>query len=82
MHTSKIFNSWNSRIVDGNMRNLVRNGTIYSYEADMNPEQLFECISQTLLASIDRDSYSGWGAEIIIITPERIITREIKTRMD
>lgn len=48
----------------------------------MEPEELFEVISQVLLAGLDRDSYSGWGAVVHVITPDKIITREIKTRMD
>ncbi|KAF3782485.1 Proteasome subunit beta type-3 [Nymphaea thermarum] len=32
------------------------------YKPDMEPDELFETISQALLASIDRDCLSGWGA--------------------
>lgn len=52
------------------------------WSPDLEPEDLFETISQALLASIDRDAYSGWGAVVHIITPDKIITRDIKTRMD
>lgn len=52
------------------------------YKPDMEPEELFQATSQALLAGIDRDSLSGWGAVIHIITPTKIITRELKTRMD
>lgn len=48
----------------------------------MEPEELFEVISQCLLASVDRDAYSGWGGIVYIITPEKIIERRLKTRMD
>lgn len=48
----------------------------------MEPEELFEVISQVLLASIDRDAYSGWGAIVWIITKDKIIERKLKTRMD
>jgi len=48
----------------------------------MNPNELFETISKCLIAAVERDSISGWGGIVHIITPDQIITREIKTRMD
>ena len=53
-----------------------------SYKENMEPEELFEVISQCLLSSVDRDAYSGWGAEVYIITPDQIIQRRLKARMD
>ncbi|KAH9975471.1 20S proteasome subunit beta 3 [Lactifluus volemus] len=52
------------------------------WEPDLGPEDLFETISQTLLNSVDRDAYSGWGAIVYVITPEKVITRTLKGRMD
>jgi len=52
------------------------------YRPDMEPEEIFEVLSQCLLASIDRDALSGWGAVVHIITPEGVITRQLKTRQD
>ncbi|KAI9430268.1 20S proteasome subunit beta 3 [Russula earlei] len=52
------------------------------WEPDLGPEDLFETISQTLLNAVDRDAYSGWGAIVYIITPEKVITRTLKGRMD
>lgn len=49
---------------------------------DMNPDQLFECISQALVNAVDRDAISGWGAEVNIIEADKVTTRRIKTRMD
>ena len=46
------------------------------------PEELFETISQSLLNAVDRDAISGWGAVVHVITPERVITRTLKGRMD
>ena len=46
------------------------------------PEDLFETISQALLASVDRDCLAGWGAVVHIITPEGITTRKLKSRQD
>lgn len=55
---------------------------ICSYKDDMEPDELFEVISQCLLSSVDRDAYSGWGGEVYIVTPETITVRKLKTRMD
>ena len=52
------------------------------YRKDMSPDELFEVVSQALLASIDRDAVSGWGAQVTIITLDGVTTRELKARMD
>jgi len=52
------------------------------WEPDLEPEDLFETISQTLLNAVDRDAYSGWGAVVHVVTPEKVITRTLKGRMD
>ncbi|KAG9081691.1 proteasome core particle subunit beta 3 [Ceratobasidium sp. 370] len=52
------------------------------WEPDLEPEDLFETISQTLLNAVDRDAYSGWGAIVHIVTPDKVITRTLKGRMD
>ena len=52
------------------------------YKEDMDPEQLYECISNCLLSALDRDSLSGWGAYVYILTPDELIVRAIKTRQD
>ncbi|KAI9304596.1 nucleophile aminohydrolase [Cunninghamella echinulata] len=52
------------------------------WEPDLEPEDLFETISQALLNAQDRDALSGWGAVVHIITPEQIITRTLKARQD
>ena len=53
-----------------------------SYKDDMEPDELYEVVSQCLLSSVDRDAYSGWGAVVYIIMPDKIIERRLKTRMD
>lgn len=55
---------------------------IRSYKDDMEPDELFEVISQCLLSSMDRDAYSGRGGLVYILTPDCIIERRLKTRMD
>lgn len=58
-------------------------GTCESFwRADMEPEELFETISQCLMAGIGRDCLSGWGAQVHIITMDKVISRTLKGRMD
>ncbi|CAO1628243.1 unnamed protein product [Parajaminaea phylloscopi] len=52
------------------------------WEPDMDEEQLFECISQSLLGALERDALSGWGAIVRVITPTKVIERQLKARMD
>ncbi|EJD08453.1 20S proteasome subunit beta 3 [Fomitiporia mediterranea MF3/22] len=52
------------------------------WEPDLEPEDLFETISQTLLNAVDRDAFSGWGAVVHVITQDKVITRTLKGRMD
>lgn len=52
------------------------------FRKDMEPDQLFETISQCLLASVDRDALSGWGAVVHVITPQGITSKKLKGRMD
>jgi 20S proteasome subunit beta 3 len=52
------------------------------WKPDLEPEDLFEVTSQALLASVDRDCLSGWGGVCHVITPDKIITNELKGRMD
>jgi 20S proteasome subunit beta 3 len=52
------------------------------YRPDMEPEDLFETISQALLSAFDRDAMSGWGAIVHIITLDGVTTRELKSRID
>eukprot|EP00597_Dinobryon_sp_UTEXLB2267_P001269 CAMPEP_0170079874 /NCGR_PEP_ID=MMETSP0019_2-20121128/16151_1 /TAXON_ID=98059 /ORGANISM="Dinobryon sp., Strain UTEXLB2267" /LENGTH=191 /DNA_ID=CAMNT_0010293559 /DNA_START=86 /DNA_END=661 /DNA_ORIENTATION=+ len=52
------------------------------YRPDMEPEELFEVLAQCLLAAVDRDAISGWGALVHIITPEGVITKKLRSRQD
>ncbi|EGW29879.1 uncharacterized protein SPAPADRAFT_63501 [Spathaspora passalidarum NRRL Y-27907] len=52
------------------------------YEPDLEPEQLFETISQALLNAVDRDALSGWGAVVYIVTKDKVVKRVLKTRQD
>ena len=37
------------------------------WEPDLEAEDLFETISQTLLNAVDRDAFSGWGAVVHVM---------------
>eukprot|EP01068_Selenidium_serpulae_P004052 Selendium_serpulae@DN3397_c0_g1_i1.p1 len=52
------------------------------YKPDMEPDELFDTISQCLMAATDRDTISGWGGVVHVITPEKIISRRLKIRQD
>lgn len=52
------------------------------WEPDLEPEDLFETISQTMLGGLERDALSGMGVVVRVITPDRVIERTLKCRMD
>lgn len=52
------------------------------WRKDMNPDELFETISQCMLSSCDRDCLSGYGATVLLVTPEGVTKRIIRGRMD
>lgn len=52
------------------------------WEPDLEPEELFEIISQSLLNAVDRDALSGWGAVVYIVTKDKVTKRLLKTRQD
>lgn len=52
------------------------------WEPDMDPDSLFECISQSLMNAVDRDAVSGWGGIVHIIEKDKVTTRTLKARMD
>lgn len=52
------------------------------WEPDLEPEDLFETISQALVNACDRDAISGWGTIVYIIEKDKVTVRTLKTRMD
>lgn len=52
------------------------------WREDMEPGQLFEVISQSLMNAFDGDASSGWGALVHIIEPHQVTTRRLKCRQD
>ena len=52
------------------------------YKPNMEPDELFETVAQALLSSVDRDAISGWGGVVHVITKDKVVTKELKGRMD
>jgi len=52
------------------------------WRPDLEPEDLFEVISQSFLSGIDRDALSGWGAMVHVITKDAVISRQLQGRQD
>lgn len=52
------------------------------FQPDMDPDQLFETVSQALVNAADRDAISGWGGIVYIIEKDKVTVRHLKTRMD
>jgi len=52
------------------------------WKPDMEPDELFETISQCILSAVDRDCLAGWGAVVHVITQEGVTTKHLKGRMD
>lgn len=52
------------------------------WRPNMEPDELFESISQALMNALDREASSGWGAIVTIIEKDKVTKRHLKTRMD
>mmetsp|Transcript_13494 Transcript_13494/g.27338 ORF Transcript_13494/g.27338 Transcript_13494/m.27338 type:complete len:205 (-) Transcript_13494:131-745(-) len=52
------------------------------WKPNMEPDELFETISQSLLAAVDRDCLAGWGAIVHVITKKGVTTKKLKSRQD
>merc|ERR1712159_954228 len=52
------------------------------WKPKMSPDELFECISQSILNAVDRDGKSGWGASVWIVENDKVTKRILKGRMD
>jgi len=52
------------------------------WRPELEPEELFEVISQALLSAVGRDASSGWGGVVHVITEQGTFTRTVKMRMD
>ena len=45
-------------------------------------DSLFEACSQAFLSAMERVTTSGWGAVMYTISPDKVIARSIKARLD
>eukprot|EP01112_Ceratiomyxa_fruticulosa_P020404 TRINITY_DN692_c0_g1_i1.p1 TRINITY_DN692_c0_g1~~TRINITY_DN692_c0_g1_i1.p1 ORF type:complete len:208 (-),score=39.80 TRINITY_DN692_c0_g1_i1:130-753(-) len=52
------------------------------WRPNLEPDALFETVSQCLLSSLDRDAISGWGAMVYLITPENVTVKKLQGRQD
>lgn len=52
------------------------------YRPNLEPDELFEVMAQCILSSTDRDCLSGYGAIVYILTPDKLIVREVEGRHD
>ncbi|ALC45299.1 Prosbeta3 [Drosophila busckii] len=52
------------------------------WRPNLQPDQLFEVIAQTILNAFDRDALCGWGATVYVVEFDKITKRTLKTRKD
>jgi 20S proteasome subunit beta 3 len=69
-------------VVAGTAQNSLYGTCETLFRPNLNPDELFEVISQCLINATDRDCLSGWGGVVYILTPDRLIIRELVTRQD
>ena len=69
-------------VVSGNSTDSLLGVCESMYTPGLQPEELFEVISQCLLSAVNRDCLSGWGGIVHVITKEGTITRTLRGRMD
>ncbi|KAH1133913.1 hypothetical protein GYH30_012360 [Glycine max] len=55
-------------VVSGTASESLYSASEAMFKPDMvEPEELFETISQALLSSVDRDCLSGWGGHVYVV---------------
>lgn len=52
------------------------------WKPNLDPDQLVEVVSQSLMNGFDRDAISGWGAVVYLIEKDKVTVKTLKTRMD
>jgi 20S proteasome subunit beta 3 len=52
------------------------------FKPNLEPDELFEVMTQCIVQATDRDCLSGYGATVYILTPDRLIIREVEGRHD
>eukprot|EP00032_Breviata_anathema_P001274 JZ552236.1.p1 GENE.JZ552236.1~~JZ552236.1.p1 ORF type:complete len:214 (+),score=17.38 JZ552236.1:33-644(+) len=69
-------------VVAGSMHETVHGIAETMWKPDMEPEELFEVISQCLMNAFDRIAITGWGGIVYIVTPTETKKYELLTRID
>ncbi|CAG5079577.1 Oidioi.mRNA.OKI2018_I69.PAR.g9286.t1.cds [Oikopleura dioica] len=77
LHERESYNDFLTHLSNMNVKSME-----HEREPETPAEELFECVSQTMLSGCDRNAASGWGATVTIIQKDKIITRKLKARMD
>ena len=52
------------------------------YRKDMNSEELFQAVGQSLICSVERDILSGYGGVVYVLTPGNISVSQLSVRQD
>ncbi|OQR96664.1 proteasome subunit beta type-3 [Thraustotheca clavata] len=68
-------------VVAGTMEEALHGMCESLYRPDLEPEDLFETISQCLLSACNRDALSGWGGVVHVLTRDGVTTKVLKTPM-
>lgn len=50
------------------------------WRPDMDEDELFEVLSEAILSGGGRDCLAGWGAVVYVITKDKIVGRQLKSR--
>lgn len=69
-------------VADGSAGNNLMGLCEALYRENMDEEDLFTTSIQAFLNAVDRDALSGWGAECVILSPGKCVTRSVKGRCD
>lgn len=51
------------------------------YKDNMNEQELYDALSNTITGGIDTDILAGWGAIVYILTSKGIEAKYLKTKM-
>lgn len=52
------------------------------WKPDLDADELFEVISQTILSANNRFCLSGWGARVYVLTKDKLTIKDLKGRQD
>ncbi|XP_014773203.1 proteasome subunit beta type-3 [Octopus bimaculoides] len=52
------------------------------WQPNLEPDDLFETVSQAILNAVDRDALSGWGIIVYLIEKDKVTERILRARMD